>query len=228
MGERTNNIITKEFTYDIPDDYLGQTNDENKTATWTYEGPDQLFVFAYKDSNIVDLSPSYTIAEDGDEVPEPIDKYRVKVDTTKDNHMPMASIIWQDLDFDTLTFKSETLPDGSTWRCLDPLPPHEAYDDDNITYDKDTNTFTYPWMQPHIDWEEIKRARVGLLDMSDEVIKDKEEYTTEEIEDVKVYRQKLRDLPDTFAGMPAWKVSFPETPACMMPSVGPNVGDDDE
>lgn len=228
MGERTNNIITKEFTYDIPDDYLGQTNDNNNTSTWTYEGPDQLYVFAYADTNIVDLSPSYTIAEDGDEVPEPTGMYRVKVDTSIDNHMPLASIIWQDLDFDNLVFKEETMPDGSIWRCLDPLPPHEVYDDDNITYNSETNTFTYPWMQPHVDWDEIRSARVGLLNMSDEAIKDKEEYTTEELEEIKIYRQKLRDLPELFDGYPAWKVSFPEIPACMMPSVGPKIGDGNE
>lgn len=228
MGERTNNIITKTFTYDIPDDYLGQTNTENKTSSWTYEGPDQLYVFAYADNNVVDLSPSYTIAEDGDEVPVPQGMYRVKVDTSKDNHMPLASIIWQDLDFANLTFNEETLPDGSVFRHLDPLPPHEVYDDDNITYDSATDTFTYPWMQPHVDWDEIRSARLGLLTQSDEAMKDQEDFTEDELTEIKAYRQKLRDLPNTFDGYPAWKVSFPQTPECMLPSAGPNSGDGDE
>ena len=37
--------ITKQFTYDIPDDYLSQTNSKGDTATATYTGPEKLYVF---------------------------------------------------------------------------------------------------------------------------------------------------------------------------------------
>ena len=30
--------ITKTFTYDLPDEYLAQTNADGNTASWTYEG----------------------------------------------------------------------------------------------------------------------------------------------------------------------------------------------
>ena len=38
--------ITKTFTYDIPDEYLAQTNSNGDTATATYTGPDKLYVLS--------------------------------------------------------------------------------------------------------------------------------------------------------------------------------------
>ena len=37
--------ISKEFTYDLPDEYTKQTSDLGLTATATYEGPEFLYVF---------------------------------------------------------------------------------------------------------------------------------------------------------------------------------------
>ena len=37
--------ITKQFTYDIPYDYLSQTKKKGDTATATYTGPRKLYVF---------------------------------------------------------------------------------------------------------------------------------------------------------------------------------------
>jgi len=45
MGERNNNIISKTFNYDLPDDYLNQTNNNNLIGSFTYSGPDKLWVF---------------------------------------------------------------------------------------------------------------------------------------------------------------------------------------
>jgi len=211
MGERTDNIITKTITYDIPDDYLAQTNNDGNTASWTYEGPDKMWIFAWNDTNIVEASPIYTESTDGDSVPEPTGMYRVCVDTAITNHQPLASIIYQNLDHQNLPRRSETLPNGETWDVLDPLPPHEVYDDDNITYDKETNTFTYPWKPPHVTWDDLKAARVGLLNQSDAVLQTVA-LTDAERAEWETYRQTLRDIPTVFAGVDPWKVPFPNEP----------------
>jgi len=212
MGERTNNIITKEFTYNVPDDYLAQTNENADTASWTYEGPDRLYIFAEQDTNIVHISPSYTIADDGDDIPTPVGMYKIEVDATKTNHLPLASIIYQTIIFTELPTRSETLPDGSICNILDPIPPHEAYDDDAITYNASNNEFNYPWKSPHTSWENLTSMRNHLLNQSDEWIKDAAEYTEDQLLELKAYRQLLRNLPTTFSGIDPWKVPFPDVP----------------
>jgi hypothetical protein len=211
MGDKTNNIIEKIITYDIPDDYLGLTSDEGKTSSWTYEGPDKIWLFAYEDTNIVEVTPWYTEAEDGEDIPTPIGMYKICVDTNKTNHQPLASIAVQHLDHSSLPRLEETLPDGSIWSRLDPLPPHEVYDDDNITYDKETGNFTYPWKPPHVTWDDIKRARTALLKGSDAILQTTA-MTDEERAAYETYRQTLRDIPSTFEGIDPWKVPFPNEP----------------
>ena len=69
----------------------------------------------------------------------------------------------------------------------------------------------FPWKQPHMDWDQLKAARLGLLSESDQILTTKQ-LTDEQKAAMEVYRQKLRDFPDTFAGIDPWKVSFPEIP----------------
>ena len=45
-----NTIIEKDFTYNIPDDYLAQPNNDNKTAEATFKGPDKIKIFVDKDT----------------------------------------------------------------------------------------------------------------------------------------------------------------------------------
>ena len=45
-----NTIIEKDFTYNIPDDYLAQTNNDSKTAEATFKGPDKIWIFVDKDT----------------------------------------------------------------------------------------------------------------------------------------------------------------------------------
>ena len=45
-----NKIISQTFTYDLPDDYLLTTNNLKKTGTWTYNGPDKIWVFVNKET----------------------------------------------------------------------------------------------------------------------------------------------------------------------------------
>ena len=219
MGDRSNNIITKEFTYNVPDDYLAQTNTDANTATWTYEGPDYMYVFANEDTNLVHTSPVYTIADDGDIIPTPVGYYKIEIDTTISNHMPTASIAYQNIDWNTLPKSSETLPDGSVYQMLDPLPPHEAYETSSITYDRETNTFTYPWNQPHSSWDRLVSARNSLLGQSDEWMKDADEYTADQLTELTAYRQSLRNLTTTFSGIDPHKVPFPIVPSFLIETI---------
>jgi hypothetical protein len=197
MGERTNNIITKEFTYDVTDAWLSQSNDEGKTGTLTYEGPDKLWVFADKETGIVDLSPEYTEQTDGDLIPTPDDKIKVFIDANV--HTLEAYIVLGHVNPDAITYTEETLPNGQIHREPETLLPHMVYNIDQMTYN------------PDVDWDDVRNARNTLLNNTDFVLINKI-LTEDERATLEAYRQELRDITTDFDGYPAWKVAFPETP----------------
>lgn len=212
MGSKTNNIITKTFSYPIPDDYLYQTNDENKVGTYTYTGPDKVWVFVDNATGKLVSGLCYTEHDDGEDVPTPAGQ--TKVCLTSENDPELLSIVWLgDNDYSALPQKEETLPDGSVYARTDPTPPDHTYEIMDCVYDFDSKSWVkpFPWKQPHMDWETLKTARVGLLAESDTILATKL-LTTEQKAALEEYRQKLRDLPTTFAGIDPWKVPFPALP----------------
>ena len=60
MERKTNNIISKTFSYPIPDDYLYQTSAQNKTGTFTYNGPDKVWVFVDNETGKLTSGLHYT------------------------------------------------------------------------------------------------------------------------------------------------------------------------
>ena len=57
--------ISKIFSYNLADDYLAQTNDLQKTALWTYNGPDKVWVFIDNETKKVFDNTYYTAEMDG-------------------------------------------------------------------------------------------------------------------------------------------------------------------
>lgn len=212
MERKTNNIISKTFSYPVPDDYLHQTSAQNKTGTFTYNGPDKVWVFVDNETGKLKSGLHYTERDDGADLPTPVGM--TKVCLTAENDPELLSIVWLgDNDYSTLPQKVENLPDGSTYSRPDPTPPDHTYELMECEYDFATQTWKkpFPWKKPHMTWEELRRARVGLLAMSDEILATKL-LSDETKAEMQVFRQTLRDLPATFDGIDPWKVPFPELP----------------
>ena len=120
--------ITVTFEYDIPDDYLYQTNDLGKKGTFTYHGPD--YVWAHVDMETRKLAPTmYKTEQDGGEdFPHPINCYVVKIDCAADPLIACLLRADEGIDYGSLPQHTETLPDGTTYtRPLSP-PPDHTYD----------------------------------------------------------------------------------------------------
>lgn len=209
MGERTNNIITKEFTFNVTDEYLSQSNTEGKTGTLTYSGPDKWWVFAEADTGIVHLSPEYTEAMDGDLIPTPEGMVKVFIDA---NTETMMAYLVQGIVDPDMEYVEEVLPNGQVYREPATLLPHMVYDCDQIVYNADTGEFTMPWLEPHVTMDDIRTARNAWLDQTDTVLINKV-LTDEQRTELENFRQELRDLTDQFSEYPAWKVAFPDAPA---------------
>jgi len=53
------NNVSIEFEYNLPDEYLMQTNELELTGTYTYTGPDKLYVFVRRDTMLLDPSVGF-------------------------------------------------------------------------------------------------------------------------------------------------------------------------
>ena len=222
----SNTIITKTFTYDLPDDYLAQTNTEGKTATADYNGPDKIWVFIDRDSGRSDTSRLVlTDEEDGADFPVPEDQYKVEVDCATDP--VLCSLFDAKIEWDTVQGQTNivvNLPDGTTYERPDPTDVDHTYELDMCAYNMDGTltdgvytggTWTMQWKQPWTSWEQLIIVRNNALAGSDSKIADDMPAATKQ--KWLDYRQALRDLPATFGHgtaeeFPAYMVNFPVEP----------------
>jgi len=207
MTENTN--IEVKFTYNIADEYLAQTNKLKRTAEWTYKGPDKMWIFIDATTKKITSRFHYCERDNGAEIVAPENMIKVFVDATADPII--ASIMHNEWIYADLPQFTETLPDGSTYGHSDPIPPDHTYELEEIVYDTDKNKFVTPfkWKQPHRTWEDLIQMRNNLLRSSDARLAAAAPQFKADWEE---YRQKLRDMPVTFAGIGPWKVAPPAEP----------------
>jgi hypothetical protein len=212
MAEITeDNNITVEFTYPLPDAYLHTTTDLNKTGTWTYNGPDKLWVFV--DSTTGNPNPGlvYTEKMDGMAIPTPPGQTKVFIDAA--NEPLIANMFYDMTALSGLPKTEETLPDGSKFVMTDPIPPGLTYDVEKMVYDVAQGAWQtpLPFLEPVIDWEFVRTTRNNMLERADTILMTKL-LTDDQRSAMADYKQALRDLTDTFAGVDPWKINFPDLP----------------
>lgn len=217
---KENTIIHKTFTYDVPDDYLSQERTLGKTGTWTYDGPDKIWILVNRSDNTIHSWKDDL--EDGADYPAPADMYKVEINC---NDEPLlATIVGADQirDYNLLDQYEEIMPDGNVYsRPLVP-PPDHTYELSEITYNLGLGKFDtpFPWKKPHIDWEELRATRSLALLASD--YKELDDMPAKVREQWETYRQALRDLPQTFGAssgetpsVDPWKVVLPSEPGAV-------------
>ncbi len=222
-----NTIIEKDFTYNIPDDYLAQTNNDNKTAEATFKGPDKIWIFVDKDTGKSTRSRLLlTEEENGADFPTPEDQFKIEVDCATD---PTICSLWDTTEWETVKNQTQLvvdLPDGTTYERPEPTDVDHTYELDDCVYNMDGTlsadgttytggTWTMSWKQPWSSWDELILVRNNLLTGSDAKIAEDMPEATKTV--WKEYRQKLRDLPATFKRgtadeFPAHMVNFPVEP----------------
>lgn len=203
--------ITKTFEYDMPDAYLYQTSTLNKKGTFTYKGPRYLWIFADAETGKIKGKFHYTEADNGAVVPTPEGQIKIMVDA--DVNPLIASLVHNEIVYGDLPQTVEVLPDGSTYGHPDPQVPDHTVELEEVVYDAATESFVlnYPdcWKKPHMTWEGIIAWRNQTLQSTDGKLKT---CTPDKVQAWQDYRQKLRDLPATFAGVDPWKIPFPNDP----------------
>jgi len=193
-------IITVPFTYDMPDDYLAQTNTLGNKGTYTYVGPDTLYIFVDQVTGKWDRRAPLHDGHDGSEVPVPLHQIRVDIDCAKD---PLLAVLFGGMPAEHHPDPSEqptiqeTLPDGTIYERQEQPDPHHTYEVMDMVYDPIAKAFTqpYPWKQPHMTWAGIRQWRNSLLYHSDHVAQADD--TPDSVKTQwETYRQKLKDLPN--------------------------------
>lgn len=205
-------MITKTFTYNVPDSFLSVETTQEKTAEWTYVGPSKIWVFINEQTNKFDGIPF--IMEKDDPLgtyPIPIGYYMVEIDA---NEEPLLATLFVNTasDVNVVGKTTEILPDGSTLELPDPIPPTLVYNLFEIEFDKETESFVepFPFRTSEITWDSVRERRNTLLLNADAYPSlGMPETITQLWLD---YKQTLRDLPDVWADVEPWKVRFPKSP----------------
>jgi len=190
------NIITKVFTYNLPDDYLSQERTLGKTAEWTYIGPDEVCLVVKSETNKY-AGKFLTHDHDKDNIPVALDEYHVHVNCEENPLLcALAHCEIEKPDYADLDQHEELLPDGLTYkRPLHP-PPDHTHDIQDIEFTPDgvpPSVSTFPWKGNHSDWDRLRLWRNNLLMISDDKV---HEYVPARVrEPWEEHRQLLRDMP---------------------------------
>lgn len=211
MARKENTIISKTFTYNLPDAYLLQTSESGLTGTYTYNGPDKLWVFVDETTGKISNGMFYTEFDDGEFVPTPVGTVKVKIDA---NVNPLMACLFHDrTELSSLPTVEEDLPDGTKFILPNPTPPNWTYEFEEIEYDISTGSWKspFPWKKSTITWEQVRRARNAMLKNADQLLMSGT-LTDAQKTEVLAYREALRNVPDLFAGYDPWKVRFPLEP----------------
>lgn len=197
--------IVKSFTYNLPDEPGVTTTNNNEVANAVYTGPRYIYVFLEED-NTASQHAIITDESGEDFVPMP-GLTKVKIDADAD---PLFASLFKPDSFsiaDTVVDKEETLPNGEVYSY--------AWPDDLAVFDYSTIKFengswTVDFQSYEDDWSGLISLRNSLLENTDgRVASDvPESLRTAWTE----YRQKLRDLPTYWDGIPSWKVTMPSDP----------------
>lgn len=220
-----NPIITKTFTYPIPNEWRSTSFSQGRTGTWTYEGPRYL---TFEINIETGRESGWCLTTERElERPVAIDCYRVTLDSMASDENALIAEIAND----TGNPRSLEFRNRRYWRILhrapagynhtyytDEFEPRDIYDEFNITHDPVTGKFHLPvkgWEvegRMDVTWDDIKDLRNKMLHDTDgkisadmpQAIQDK--WTT--------YRQLLRDLPTNLAAFPTWAAAkmFPTAP----------------
>jgi len=214
------NNVSIEFEYNLPDEYLMQTNELELTGTYTYTGPDKLYVFVRRDTMLLDPSVGFVPVDKKN--PEESEKEATlkagqgwhAVLVVAADQPVIATLIACPKMASELPQKEYKLDGDDTvyYSRPDPIMPDHCYETAEISYNLTSGTFgEFPWKQPHITMEEWEAARTMLIDAATRDIADED--TTDEVKaELEEFKAELEALPTKFAGWSPWQIPFPIDP----------------
>ena len=219
-------LVTKTFTYDLPDEYLSQTNNLGLTGEWTYEGPDKIYVMVDKKTNKINTLLGWLPYND-DSSREENDSFMDQfsgldndyglIDVEEDPLL-LAAVVGGSIgpEADKLPQKTYTL-EGETepfYSRPNPTLPDHTIEVGDVELDPTTKTWKkpYPWKKPHITKDDLLNALDVIIKQEKKV--DTEGFTSTQKTKWAAYLDALENVPTRFASYldSPWMVPFPANP----------------
>ena len=220
--------VEVEFEYDCPDKFCHQTNDLGKTGTFTYVGPEKIWVFVDNETKLLQVGMDAVAYDpESEESRERVMEKAgagmtaVLVDATKEPLL--ATLCWMDTDdernYPCKEWKLEGDDTVHFWKS-EPLIPNEAYAQDEITYNFDNESWNkpFPWEKPSMDEDLFETTKNNLIWhceqelANDPLLQDPanavhRQKVVDHIEDLRNLRVKF-PMPE----WDPWMVPFPKNP----------------
>lgn len=216
--------ITRQFQYDLPDDYLSYETTLGLKADWTYTGPDKVWVFVDKKTN--KLIRNEGAHPYSDEVKYEkqlfamercggVNSYPVLVEFENDPLL-IAAIAVPPPEMKDMEVKNYYHHETGEWIYARPNPttPCHTIEIGDCEYDLDKKEWKkpYPWKVPHLNREDYINGynarvefekKINTSDFTEGQRKAWEEYLCE-YESLLVKFEKYLDTP--------WMIKEPENP----------------
>jgi hypothetical protein len=204
--------ISRIFTYDLADDYLAQTNNLRKSATWTYQGPDRIWVFLNTEDNTLYGTNFYTLEEDGPNIPTPEGCTKLEIDCNANPLFCTLVGASDHVDGASLPQYTENLPNGEVYsRPMDPMPDH-TYDFNRAVYDSNRQEWSYPWKETWTNWDKIREVVASELEEVTLELRKLTDLPSSLRTTLENYKTELENFETTWAGVDAYKVWQPTHP----------------
>lgn len=219
-------LTTKKFTYDLPDEYLIQTNTLGLTGEWTYEGPDKIYVMIDRKTNKISTVLNWLVYDDSktreenDEFADMFSGLDFDYALIDANEEPLllAAVVGGSIgpEESTLPQKTYTL-EGETdpfYSRPDPTFPNHTIEVADVEWDSTANAWKkpFPWKKPHINKEQLLSALDNVIRQEKKV--DIEGFTSTQKTKWAAYLTALENVPTKFAAYldTPWMVPFPINP----------------
>ena len=115
--------MDKEFTVNVPDEIWVNAWDDSNTETYTYVGPETMYVLISDRTDDVSLSSESPIT-----IPDGSLDFVVEVDATVDANLPVAHWLHSQGTEIEHTFANETMHDGSVYSGIANPAIHDYFD----------------------------------------------------------------------------------------------------
>lgn len=220
--------VEVEFEYDLPDKFCHQTNDLGKKGTFTYKGPEKIYVFVNKETNLLEVGMDCIAydAEDTDQLNQVTLKagagHEAVLISAKEQPL-LATLVWMDTGEESAypckTWKIDGDDTVYFWKS-EPLIPNEAYAQDEITYDFDKKQFNrpFPWEKPTMTEELFEETRLNLIWHCEQELANEEKINdpanAEARQKVVDHVNELKNLRIKFPApeWDPWMIKFPDNP----------------
>jgi hypothetical protein len=198
--------ITKMLTYNIPDELYSTANTLGKTSTQLYDGPEEIVLWVDTETGYV--METYHPDEESDR-PLPLNLRREILKADTDENCIKIGLLWGGLEKPKIYEVQVGPADQPNAVITDPSDVRMVFNQVDLPANY-TAPLEFMEYKRDRSWDFFKTVRNSLLEQSDgKIASDMPEAMKQEWID---YRQKLRDMPTDWAGVPEYLVRFPLSP----------------